>query len=88
MLTELSVDRYLQEIYHWLSAPDYRPKHWNARTEREGDTGSWFLQGVSFLEWKSRAKSFLWLHGMRTFYICFMVVANKHTAGAGKTVLW
>ncbi|KAF8532395.1 hypothetical protein JB92DRAFT_2682269, partial [Gautieria morchelliformis] len=65
-------DKHRQEIYHWLSAPDYRPKHWNACKEREGDTGSWFLQGVSFLEWKSAAQSFLWLHGK---------------PGAGKTVL-
>ncbi|KAF8532438.1 hypothetical protein JB92DRAFT_2679476, partial [Gautieria morchelliformis] len=65
-------DKRRQEIYHWLSAPDYRPRHWNARTEREGDTGSWFLQGVSFLEWKGMAQSFLWLHGK---------------PGAGKTVL-
>ncbi|KAF8479929.1 hypothetical protein JB92DRAFT_2665290, partial [Gautieria morchelliformis] len=65
-------DKRRQDIYHWLVAPDYRPKHWNARTEREGDTGSWFIQGGSFLEWKSRAQSFLWLHGK---------------PGAGKTVL-
>ncbi|KAF8493573.1 hypothetical protein JB92DRAFT_1172769 [Gautieria morchelliformis] len=65
-------DKHRQEIYHWLSAPDYRPKHWNARTEREGDTGSLFLRGVSFLEWKSGAQSFLWLHDK---------------PGAGKTVL-
>ncbi|KAF8510545.1 hypothetical protein JB92DRAFT_3144367 [Gautieria morchelliformis] len=59
-----------QDIYKWLAAPDYESKH--AAGEREEHTGSWFLHGESFLEWKSKPKSFLWLHGK---------------AGAGKTIL-
>ncbi|KAF8512683.1 hypothetical protein JB92DRAFT_264456 [Gautieria morchelliformis] len=61
-----------QDIYKWLAAPDYESKHWNAAGEREGGTGSWFVRGESFLEWKHKPKSFLWLHGK---------------AGAGKTIL-
>ncbi|KAF8493810.1 hypothetical protein JB92DRAFT_3100091 [Gautieria morchelliformis] len=61
-----------QDIYTWLAAPDYESKHWNAAGERVENTGSWFLRGESFLEWKSKPKSFLWLHGK---------------AGAGKTTL-
>jgi hypothetical protein len=84
------VDKRRQDIYHWLSAPDYRSKHWISRTERESDTGSWFLHGNSFQQWKSEAKSFLWLHGKRTFFTSLMIAANRqtHTAGAGKTILW
>ncbi|KAF8527660.1 hypothetical protein JB92DRAFT_2698208, partial [Gautieria morchelliformis] len=61
-----------QDIYKWLAAPDYESKHLNTAGEWEKDTGSWFLQGESFHEWKSQPKSFLWLHGQ---------------AGAGKSVL-
>jgi hypothetical protein len=52
-----------QDIYKWLAAPDYESKHWDAAGEREGHTGSWFLRGEGFLEWKTSPKSFLWLHG-------------------------
>ncbi|KAF8527653.1 hypothetical protein JB92DRAFT_3107437 [Gautieria morchelliformis] len=61
-----------QDIYKWLVAPDYESKHLNAGGEWEKDTGSWFMVGESFHEWKSQPKSFLWLHGK---------------AGARKTVL-
>ncbi|KAF8531911.1 hypothetical protein JB92DRAFT_2545834, partial [Gautieria morchelliformis] len=61
-----------QDIYNWLSAPDYESKHWTAVTEREGNTGTWFVEGERFQEWKRKPKSFLWLHGK---------------AGSGKTIL-
>ncbi|KAF8486650.1 hypothetical protein JB92DRAFT_3130815 [Gautieria morchelliformis] len=61
-----------QDIYNWLSAPDYESKHLTAITEREGNTGAWFVQGDCFQEWRGKPKSFLWLHGK---------------AGAGKTIL-
>ncbi|KAF8521534.1 hypothetical protein JB92DRAFT_2785751, partial [Gautieria morchelliformis] len=61
-----------QDIYNWLSAPDNESKHLTAITEREGNTGAWFVQGDCFQEWRGKPKSFLWLHGK---------------AGAGKTIL-
>jgi hypothetical protein len=60
-----------QDIFKWLAAPDDESKHWNAAGEREEHTGSWFLQGESFLEWKTRPKSFLWLHGKGMFLYLF-----------------
>ncbi|KAF8505145.1 hypothetical protein JB92DRAFT_762924 [Gautieria morchelliformis] len=61
-----------QDIYNWLSAPDYESKHLTAITEREGNTGAWFVQGDCFQDWRGKPKSLLWLHGK---------------AGAGKTIL-
>ncbi|KAF8519162.1 hypothetical protein JB92DRAFT_2808791 [Gautieria morchelliformis] len=52
-----------QDVYKWLAAPDYESKHLNAAGEWEKGTGSWFLRGESFHEWKTQPKSFLWLHG-------------------------
>ncbi|KAF8527123.1 hypothetical protein JB92DRAFT_2670927, partial [Gautieria morchelliformis] len=61
-----------QEIYAWLSTHNYQSKHTNAYKERQETTGSWFLRGRPFEEWKCRDNSFLWLHGI---------------PGAGKTIL-
>ncbi|KAF8528725.1 hypothetical protein JB92DRAFT_749607 [Gautieria morchelliformis] len=60
------------KIDKWWSAPDHQSKHASACKERQVTTGSWFLQGRPFEEWKGRENSFLWLHGI---------------PGAGKTVL-
>jgi hypothetical protein len=80
-----------QKIYSWLLAPDHQSKHANARRERQQSTGSWFVKGRHFEEWRCRANSFLWLHGIRK---CFPALLSQSlplmssTAGAGKTVLW
>jgi hypothetical protein len=68
-----------KDIYKWLAAPDYESKHVNAVGEREKGTGSWFLEGESFLGWKGQPKSFLWLHGKGMFSACLMITTNKHT---------
>ncbi|KAF8518085.1 ankyrin repeat-containing domain protein [Gautieria morchelliformis] len=66
------VEERRQEIYTWLSTHDYQSKHTNAYKERQETTGSWFLQGRPFEEWKCRDNSFLWLHGIRAFSIALL----------------
>jgi hypothetical protein len=39
----------------------------NACKQRQATTGSWFVQGRLFEDWKGHANSFLWLHGIGTF---------------------
>ncbi|KAF8527082.1 hypothetical protein JB92DRAFT_1002439 [Gautieria morchelliformis] len=62
----------IQKLYQWLAAPDHWSKHRNARDLRQAMTGSWFMEGKHFQEWREAPHSFLWLHGI---------------PGAGKTIL-
>ncbi|KAF8515200.1 hypothetical protein JB92DRAFT_2915802 [Gautieria morchelliformis] len=57
--------KHRQKIYEWLAAPDHASKHRNARNMREAMTGSWFIEGEQFQEWRETPHSFLWLHGIR-----------------------
>ncbi|KAF8466287.1 hypothetical protein JB92DRAFT_2022963 [Gautieria morchelliformis] len=62
----------IQKIYEWLAAPDQASKHRNACNMRQAMTGSWFIEGEQFREWRETPHSLLWLHGI---------------PGAGKTIL-
>ncbi|KAF8483149.1 hypothetical protein JB92DRAFT_2676131, partial [Gautieria morchelliformis] len=53
------------DIYNWLAAPDHESKHRNACSVRQETTGSWFVEGDHFQEWRETPHSFLWLHGIR-----------------------
>jgi hypothetical protein len=68
----LKLDQRNKEIERWLSPPDPSTNYINALEKRYEDTGLWFLQSDSFMEWKTRRNSFLWLHGI---------------PGCGKTIL-
>jgi hypothetical protein len=41
----------------------------NACKQRQATTGSWFVRGRLFEDWKGHGNSFLWLHGIGTFSI-------------------
>ncbi|KAF8479974.1 hypothetical protein JB92DRAFT_2679716, partial [Gautieria morchelliformis] len=56
----------------WLAAPGHLSKHTTSRGMRDETTGSWFVEGESFQEWRDDPHSFLWLFGI---------------PGAGKTIL-
>jgi hypothetical protein len=60
----MDLEKHRLRIDIWLSPPDHRSKHLNAFKERHETTGSWFLQGGHFEEWKGLRSSFLWLHGI------------------------
>lgn len=57
------------QVYAWLNAPDHRVNHLNACKKRQKATGSWFVQGRQFKEWKYIPNSFIWLHGIRMFAV-------------------
>ncbi|KAF7976053.1 hypothetical protein HWV62_7968 [Athelia sp. TMB] len=61
-----------REIYAWMKAPDTSPSYNAARKKHQTGTGSWFLDGSQFAEWRERPGSVLWLYG---------------GPGSGKTIL-
>jgi archaellum biogenesis ATPase FlaH len=64
-------DKY-HKVMAWLSAPDSTTNHSAARQKHQEGTGSWLLACDSYLSWKQKSGSHLWINGK---------------AGSGKTVL-
>ncbi|CAN9361213.1 unnamed protein product [Alternaria alternata] len=62
----------LGKICSWLSAPDPSTNYHKAHKQRQAETGLWLLESAKFSDWKKRAASRLWLHGI---------------PGCGKTIL-
>jgi Cdc6-like AAA superfamily ATPase len=60
------------EIRRWLTDSDPSTNYNSALQQRQGGTGTWFLQREEFLQWKVKCNSFLWLCGI---------------TGCGKTIL-
>ncbi|KAF7965758.1 hypothetical protein HWV62_41994, partial [Athelia sp. TMB] len=52
-----------REIHTWLKAPDTSVSYNAARKKHQAGTGSWFLDGSRFSQWKERPGSVLWLYG-------------------------
>ncbi|KAH7903380.1 hypothetical protein BJ138DRAFT_1194414, partial [Hygrophoropsis aurantiaca] len=61
-----------EKILQWLAAPDPSVSYNTALEKRSVGTGSWFLNGEKFSEWKTKADVPLWISGI---------------PGCGKTVL-
>lgn len=53
------------KMLEWLSLVDTSTSHHRAIQQREPDTGLWFLHLPEFQRWKSAARSFAWLYGIR-----------------------
>ena len=60
------------KIIDWLAAPDPSTNYNRALKDRNPKTGLWFIEGSTYIDWKTRPGSFLWLYG---------------TPGCGKTIL-
>jgi hypothetical protein len=54
------------EIYLWLSAPDPSSNQEDAYEKRQPFTGTWFIIGKQFSDWKNNPRSFIVLYGIRT----------------------
>jgi hypothetical protein len=56
-----------KEIFGWLSPPDPWKNHHVACKSRHRGTAEWFIQGNTFLEWRTSEVpgSLLWVHGKR-----------------------
>ena len=55
----------VEKINQWLAAPLPSLNHNTAMQKRQPGTGEWFTQSKEFADWKIRASSFIWLHGIR-----------------------
>jgi hypothetical protein len=63
-LNKAERDKLQQDVRNWLSPPDPWKNHNLARESRHGGTGTWWVEGDSYAEWKcSGASSLLWMHG-------------------------
>ena len=85
-------DKLQHDVRNWLSPPDPWKNHNLARGSRHGGTGTWWIQGDTYAEWKaSGSSSLLWIHGKRPYtapcsFLKLMVTVSA--AGAGKSVIW
>jgi len=52
-------------VYRWLSATIPSVNYHAALAARLENTGTWFISGARFKEWKSEPDIFLWVHGTR-----------------------
>ena len=60
-------DNLQESISRWLSTPDPWKNHHAASKSRHSGTAEWFIEGNTFLEWKTSEMpgSLLWVHGKR-----------------------
>jgi hypothetical protein len=63
----LADDSLQKDISSWLSPPDPWKNHHIACESRHPGSGSWFIRGNTFSEWKASEapSSLLWVHGKR-----------------------
>ena len=61
-------DKLQQDVWHWLSPPDPWKNHDLVHKSRHNRTGTWWIQGESYREWKlSGPSSLLWINGKRQY---------------------
>jgi hypothetical protein len=81
-----------EKIYKWLAVPDLSRNYNDARENHQEHTGSWFIDGTLFAEWKVKADISIWIHGIRKFSseLCMVRLSAEsiNAAGSGKTILW
>ena len=59
-------DKLEEDLQNWLAPPDPWKNHNDACALRHTGTGTWFIQGDTFSEWKASGPGFLlWIHGKR-----------------------
>ncbi|KAF7969706.1 hypothetical protein HWV62_26164 [Athelia sp. TMB] len=78
------------KIHEWMKAPDTSPSYNAARKKHQSGTGSWFLDGSQFCEWRERSGSTLWLYGgpgCGKTILCSSAIENviKHCEAAPST---
>jgi len=67
LIAATASDERRRMINQWLSAPDPSVNHNAACKKRQPTTGTWFVDGDVFNNWKMGQCSFVWLHGIREF---------------------
>jgi len=82
-----------EKLRAWFSPPDPSIDHTTAREIQRRGSATWFIQGSTFKEWKTRNdSSLLWIRGKRTvlpsLQRSFKLIPPDFAAGSGKTSLW
>jgi hypothetical protein len=76
----------------WLSPPDPWKNHNVVHESRHSGSGTWWIQGDTYIKWKSSGpSSLLWIHGKGQFphpYFLLELIIPANSAGAGKSVIW
>lgn len=54
----------IERIQKWLEGPDPSTNFNKALKGRHPNTGSWFIESSTFVDWKAEGHSFLWLYGI------------------------
>jgi len=86
----LTGDTLQKDVRNWLSPPDPWKNHSLAHKSRHGGTGTWWIEGDSYAEWKFSG-SLLWVHGKRQYFALYSflkLMGKTSSAGAGKSVIW
>ena len=79
----------VNNIRNWLSSIDTSTNYNEARKKYQDQTGSWFIEGETFKEWKEEADKLLWIRGKGEFYFAKCnYILSWVPAGCGKTILW
>ena len=89
-------DSLQKNIFDWLSPPDPWKNHHAACKSHHRGTAEWFIQGNTYLEWRTSEvpSSLLWVHGKRLLFPSFCGLTETEycffgfAAGAGKSVFW
>jgi hypothetical protein len=87
----LKLDQRFQKIERWLSPLDPSTNYIKALEQRHEGTGRWFLQSASFMKWKTRRNSILWLHGIPRYgktILSSTIIENLKTSLPSKAVLY
>src|SRR5260370_39136927 len=63
-------DQLLEKILKWLSPPDPSVNHNYAGQAHHDGTATWFLEGITYNEWKATG-SLLWIQGNRMAFHSF-----------------
>jgi hypothetical protein len=66
-----------KDIRQWLAAPDPSTNHNKACDKHWSGTGGWLFRLPQYIEWKTKANSFLWIKGKRM--LCSIATINIHT---------
>lgn len=61
-------------MYDWLAAPDSSVNFNAARDKHQAETGTWFIDGTDFAEWKNHSKTALCLYGPREWFLHVILV--------------
>ena len=78
-----------KDIRNWLSTIDTSANYNEARKKCQDKTGSWFIEGETFKEWKEKADKLLWIRGKGEFnFAKCNYILSFVPAGCGKTILW